>query len=75
MRISEKKVVQLIDRELGEDDTIVIVDESTGNEVELSGEELWEVIRAARTFGVLKLGVVSLPLSRPRNFEPRSGGS
>ncbi len=53
MRISEKKVVQFIDRELGEDDTIVIVDDSTGNEVELTGEELREVIRAARGFGVI----------------------
>jgi len=54
MRISEKKVAQPIIRDqLGEDDTIVIVDESTGNEVELTGEELLAVVRAARGSGVL----------------------
>ncbi len=53
MRISGHKVAQLIERELGKDDTVVIVDESTGNEVELTGEELREVVRAAYSFGVI----------------------
>jgi len=59
MRISEKKVAQLIEGKRNgsggmDNATIVIVDESTGNEVELTGDELLAVLRAARIFGVIR---------------------
>jgi len=46
MRIGEKKVVQHIERP-GYNDTIIIVDESTGNEVELTPAELHAVVHYA----------------------------
>lgn len=46
MRISEKKVAQVIERP-GYNDTIVIVNESNGNEVELTPAELYTVVQYA----------------------------
>jgi hypothetical protein len=57
MRISEKKVAQLIERP-GYHDTLVIVDEGTGEEIELTPMELWNVVQAAEGLGFIARGVM-----------------
>ena len=46
MRISGHKVAQVIEK-LGHHNTLVIVDESTGNEVELTPSELYHIVQFA----------------------------